>query len=115
MFIIPALLLALGLAGAFVLGYILARIDALCDLVQKDKTPDSAPANFFSKKPARQQEEEVSNRVARVAIDERKFVSDIKTDNIQKVTDIELGKKTQQQDNINQSVSRLAQLKGREG
>ena len=104
---------AAGLAG-IILGYFLARLDAIYTLLRdQSNSAPSQPQSFFAKQ--KREQAEVEEKVGKISIDERKFVSDIKTDNIKKVTEVELGKKTQQQDNINQSVSRLAQLKGREG
>jgi hypothetical protein len=106
-----------GVAAGFVgiiLGYFLARLDAIYTLLRgQSNSAPSQPQSFFAKQ--KRDQAEVEERMGKISIDERKFVADIKTDNIKKVTEVELGKKTQQQDNINQSVSRLAQLKGKEG
>lgn len=101
-----------GLIGV-VLGYVIARLDGIYSLLRHqpvNNTPE--PSSFFATKLDKKQTA-VEARVAQVSIDERKFVADIKTDNIQKVNELELGNKTTQQDTINQSVSKLAQLKGR--
>jgi len=104
---------AAGLAG-IILGYFLARLDAIYALLRdQPRAVQDQPQSFFAKQ--KREQAEVQEKVGKISIDERKFVADIKTDNIKKVTEVELGKKTQQQDNINQAVSRLAQLKGKEG
>lgn len=104
-----------ALAGLFgvVFGYMLARLDSIYSLLREQPVNNlPAPSSFFAKKHDKSRAE-VEERVAQVSIDERKFVTDIRTDTISKVNDVELGNKTTQQDTINQSVSKLAQLKGR--
>jgi histidinol-phosphate/aromatic aminotransferase/cobyric acid decarboxylase-like protein len=104
--------IAAGLSGV-VLGYVIARLDGIYSLLRQQPINNlPAPSSFFAKKHDKQRAA-AEERVAQVSIDERKFVTDIKTDNIQKVNELELGNKTTQQDTINQSVSKLAQLKGR--
>jgi hypothetical protein len=90
------------------LGYLLGRLDLFYR-----GAASSAPPSFFRQAARSRDNDDAVDRVARVSIDERKVVTDIKTDNIKKVTALELGSKTVQQDTINQSVSKLAQLKGR--
>lgn len=103
---------AAGLTGV-VLGYLIARLDSIYSLLRQQPANNlPEPSSFFATKLDKKQTA-VEARVAQVAIDERKFVADIKTDNISKVNELELGKKTTQQDTLNQSVSKLAQLKGR--
>lgn len=102
-----------GLAG-LVFGYVIARLDGIYSLLREQPVNNlPTPSSFFAKKRDKAQAA-VEAKVGQIAIDDRKFVTDIKTDNISKVTDVELGKKTTQQDTINQSVSKLAQLKGKE-
>jgi hypothetical protein len=97
-----------------VLGYFLARLDGIyARLMQEDRT---GPVDFFRKencKWPRPDPQQLKEKITAVSIDDSKFVTDIKTDNISKVNELELGKTTTQQDTINQSVSKLAQLKGR--
>lgn len=66
----------------------------------------NAPQGFFAKTGAPAQ-------LARAAIeiDERKVVSQINTDTLQNVTQIQLGKQVVASDDINASVNKLAQLK----
>mgnify|MGYP003350642188 CR=1 FL=1 len=98
----------------FIAGWCIATIAECYKLkMYRDSfLPVQQPSSFFATKLDKRQSA-VEDRVAQVSIDERKFVTDIKTDTIQKVTEIEMGKTTTQQDTINQSVSKLAQLKGR--
>lgn len=107
--------IAAGLGG-LVLGYFLARLDAIYTLLREQQSgltfEQRQPSSFFAKKHDKAQAE-VEAKVGQISIDTSKFVTEIKTDNIQKVNAVELGKKTTQQDTLNQSVSKLAQLKGR--
>lgn len=101
-----------GISGV-VLGYIIARLDGIYSLLrQQPQSSLPAPSSFFAKKHdiARA---EVQEKVGQIEIDASKYVTDIRTDNIKKITDTVLGKTTTQSDTINQSVSKLAQLKGR--
>lgn len=70
---------------------------------------NNAPQGFFAKTsgPARAQFS------PDIQIDERKVVSRIETETLQKVTDIQLGKQVVASDDINASVNKLAQLKGK--
>lgn len=107
--------IAAGLGG-IVLGYFLARLDAIYTMLREQQSgltlEQRQPSSFFAKKRDKAQAE-VEEKVGQISIDASKFVTDIKTDNISKVTDIVMGKTTTQQDTLNQSVSKLAQLKGR--
>lgn len=99
-------------AGLFI-GYLLALLVIVTlELSKASIHGKSTTSGFFAKK-LDKVHAEVEERVAQIAIDSSKFVTDIRTDNINKVTDIVLGTTTTQQDTINQSVSKLAQLKGR--
>lgn len=104
----------IGALAGVVLGYVIARLDGIYSLLRHQREADTLPqpSSFFAKKRDKLQAE-VEERVAQIAIDSSKFVTDIRTDNINKITDIVLGTTTTQQDTINQSVSKLAQLKGR--
>jgi hypothetical protein len=79
------------------------------------KTVTPAPQGFFAQNPVAKRAAEPVAAVPRpsVEIDERKIVSQIETDTMQKVTQIELGTKTAVADDINVSVNKLAQLKSR--
>jgi hypothetical protein len=107
---------AAGLVG-IILGYFLARLDAVYAMLRDNQAgltrEQRQPTSFFTKERRREQAD-VEEKVGQISIDASKFVTDIRTDNIQKVTDIVMGKTTTQQDTLNQSVSKLAQLKGKE-
>lgn len=97
-------------AAAFVLGYIVARLDGLNRALRWPPTADNvlpaAPGRARAAAP------DVADKVARVAIDTSKIVTGINTDMITKLNDAELGTKTTTSDTINDAVSRLASLKG---
>lgn len=107
---------AAGLAGVL-FGYFLARLDAIYTVLRENQSgltlEQRQPSSFFAKKYDKARAD-VQEKIGQIEIDTRKFVTEIKTDAIQKGSDKELCKKTTQQDTINQSVSKLAQLKGRE-
>ena len=96
--------------AALLLGYICGRLSCLTSTVK------AAPQGFFAQNPAnkkRRVEDTTTADNVKIDIDERKVVSQINTDTMQKVTQTELGTKTAVADDINASVSRLAQLKGK--
>jgi histidinol-phosphate/aromatic aminotransferase/cobyric acid decarboxylase-like protein len=104
--------IAAGFSGV-VLGYVIARLDGIYSLLRQQPVNNlPEPSSFFAKKHDKARAE-IEEKVGQISIDTSKFVTEIKTDNISKVNDVELGKKTTQQDTLNQSVSKLAQLKGR--
>jgi hypothetical protein len=93
----------------FVLGYLLGRIDALIDIF-RDSDKDNGlpkPKPFSFTKSA-----EPTARKS-VTIDERKYVAPISTDGLAKAETTTLGKTTTKEDDIQASVSKLAQLKGK--
>lgn len=96
--------------AAFALGYICGRLSHLTNSVKE------APQGFFAQntvaKP-RGTPATTATTAAKIDIDERKIVSQINTDTMQKVTHTELGTKTAVADDINASVNKLAQLKGK--
>lgn len=103
---------AAGLGG-IVMGYVIARLDGIYSLLRQQPVNNlPEPSSFFAKKRDKAQAE-VEEKVGQISIDASKFVTDIRTDNISKINNVELGKTTTQQDTLNQSVSKLAQLKGR--
>jgi hypothetical protein len=67
----------------------------------------NAPQGFFAKTSS----PERAHNATRIEIDERTVVSQIKTDTLQNVTQVQLGKQVVAQDDINASVNKLAQLK----
>jgi predicted Holliday junction resolvase-like endonuclease len=111
-----AIVVAVGVVG-IILGYLLARLDAVYTMLRDNQAgltrEQRQPTSFFTKERRREQAA-VEEKIGQISIDSSKFVTDIRTDNIKKLTDTILGKTTTQQDTINQSVSKLAQLKGRE-
>lgn len=107
---------ASGLAGV-ILGYLLARLDAIYTLLRAKQESgllleQRQPSSFFAKKHDRERAA-VQEKIGGISIDTSTFVTEIKTDTMQKVNDVAMGKTTTQSDTINQSVSKLAQLKGK--
>lgn len=97
-------------AAAFVVGYLLGRVELL--LLTLRNQPINTPQSFFAKTTGRQaQNGGGSHSAAPIAIDERKIVTDIKTDTLSKTQNIQLGKQVVAADDINASVNKLAQLK----
>lgn len=96
--------------AAFALGYLLGRVELLLDSVRGSNMPQNA--GFFAKtSTVRAQRDAVSAPTPVIEIDERKVVSQIETDTLQKVTDIQLGKQVVASDDINAAVSKLSSLK----
>jgi hypothetical protein len=97
----------------YVSGYIIGRLDLIYRTLRLF-TPAAAsankPADFFSKVTA---EDKAFHVKPKIDIDDSKFVAPIKTDNLAKTSDAALGKITTTEDDIEASVSRLAQLKGK--
>ena len=87
---------------AFVAGYVTGRLDSLLGLL---RGAQPGAVQGFSVKNS------TSQPRAAISIDERKVVSQIKTDTLQNVTQIQLGKQSVQADNLAASVNKLAQLK----
>lgn len=101
--------LALAVA-AFVAGYLTGRLDTLLGVLRGQT--NNTPQGFFAKTGS-QARGAAQAAAPDIAIDERKVVSQIKTDTFQKVTDIQLGKQVVATDDIGASVNKLAQLKGK--
>lgn len=99
----------IGIQTAFVLGYICGRLSHLTGSVKE------APQGFFAQHPVSKPRpvQAAQAPAIKIDIDERKIVSQINTDTMQKVTQTELGTKTAVADDINVSVNKLAQLKGK--
>jgi hypothetical protein len=97
----------------YVVGYTIGRLDliyrTLC-LFTSGTSGAGKPADFFSKVAA---EDNAFRVKPKIDIDDSKFVAPIKTDNLAKTSDATLGKITTTEDDIQASVSRLAQLKGK--
>jgi hypothetical protein len=94
--------LALAFAAGVLAGYLLGRVDNLINALRQPERPK----DFF------RQQAESAARTA-VQIDERKVVGKIDTNSLQNVSHAALGKSTVTNDDINSSVSKLAQLKGK--
>lgn len=97
--------LFLVLSG-FVAGYLVGRVDLIiCKLAQN---PASAGGFKFNRQP-----DSGSKVKTSVSIDESTFVTAISTDGFSKTSETTLGKVTEKPDDIQASVSKLAQLKGK--
>lgn len=107
--------LCLGVIG----GYCCARLDYVYVRLREwhegaSQIPQAT--GFFAQRMERasRQSSPAPQAVAeKIDIDTRTVVTEINTKDIQKVSEVELGTTTSKQDTINESVSRLAQLKGR--
>lgn len=111
-----------GVLGGFVLGYFIARMDFLYVVLKKIHgggggslimESRETPVSFFEKEKKAAKQAEVKEKLGKIDIDTRTVVTKIDTDTIQKGSDVELGRTTAQEDTINASVSKLAQLKGK--
>ena len=90
----------------FAAGYLVGRVDlVICKLAQG---PVSAGGFTFNRKT-----DNTGKVKTDVTIDESKFVTTINTDGFSKSSDTTLGKVTEKSDDIQASVSKLAQLKGK--
>lgn len=98
---------------AFALGYLTGRADSLYRAL-RDRYAPAPKVGFFAAGP-RPDPEAPPRHAPKISIDERKVVSDISTTGIEKSEQAaqQIGTKTVQSDNIDASVSKLAQLKGR--
>lgn len=104
---------------AFFAGYLVARLDSIYAALSRREIAGNGGALLAEMREPpvvaaikKQGQEEIDRKVAAVTIDSSKFVTPINTAEIQKVTAVELGTTTKQTDTLNQSVSKLAQLKG---
>ena len=100
-----------GAAIGLLVGYIVGRLDFLVFLTKCSDSPAAAtaattkPRSFFDQPEAKPK--------AALDIDTRKFVNPVKTDDLTRSADTSLGKTTVANDDIQASVSKLAQLKGK--
>ena len=103
-----------GAAIGLLVGYIVGRLDFLVFLTKCSPTaaPTSAPASVFVK-PRSFFDAPDDKPKPSFDIDTRKFVNPVKTDDLTKNADTSLGKTTVAHDDIQASVSKLAQLKGK--
>lgn len=111
-----------GVLGGFLLGYLFARLDFLYVVLRKiydygdggqALVAQTRPTSFFEKEKKEAKAAEVKQQLGKIDIDTRTVVTKIDTDSIQKGSEVELGRVTAQEDTINASVSKLAQLKGK--
>jgi hypothetical protein len=105
--LVQYVLLALG---AFFLGYLLGRVEALHERLHRLE----APARPELPKPRRWLTQAATPPTAPLsvpAIDTRKFVTEISTAGLQKTDDVALGETQTVQDDIDSAANRLAQLK----
>jgi len=110
-----AYLLALfALCVGYVIGYAVGRVDLLYRTAHAFAAHLSGivaekPTDFFKKVAA----EDKTKATAKIDINTSTFVAPIKTDSLTKANTAALGKTTTTDDDIQASVSRLAQLKGK--
>lgn len=109
-------------AGIFV-GYLCARLDYVYVRLREwhegaSQLPQAT--GFFAermdraaRKPAGEAKTHQEKVAQKIEIDTRTVVTEINTQGIEKGSEVELGTTIAQQDKINESVSRLAQLKGK--
>jgi len=98
------LIVFLGILGSFVAGYLVGRVDKIAGALQSNT---QQPASFLK---AAKTSAAIK---AAVNIDDTKYVTTIRTDGLAKMQDTAIGKTTTTQDDIQTSVSKLAQLKGK--
>lgn len=112
-----------GVLGGFVLGYLFARMDFFYVVLRKSydyggegrtlvtESRGQSPPSFFKKEKQTAKVAGTKEKLGKIDIDTRTVVTAINTAGIQKGSDVEMGTTTATQDTINESVSRLAQLK----
>jgi hypothetical protein len=97
----------------YVAGYVVGRLDLLYRTMRlfvaglSDVVADK-PKDFFKKAAA-----DDRPKATKIAINDSKFVAPVKTDSLTKSNETTIGKTTTTDDDIQTSVSRLAQLKGK--
>jgi len=98
----------------YIFGYIIGRLDLIYRTVRlftlhiSDIVSDK-PQDFFRKVAA----EDKPKPANKVEINDSKFVAPVRTDSLTKSNETAIGKTTMTDDDIQASVSRLAQLKGK--
>lgn len=109
-------LIALSAGCGVVVGYALARLDALCSVGIRTY---AVSADVDDTRPVRRRTAKISAEsdepAVKISIDDAKFVGEISTAGMAKTEHSakELGKTMQTNDDIGSSVSKLAQLKGK--
>ena len=96
---------------AFALGYVIGRVDLLVYL--REKPEQAGPVGFFQNNTPRALRENAENSAKVADIDSSKFVAPISTAGMERMDTAALGKMTTTEDDIQASVSKLAQLKSR--
>jgi hypothetical protein len=81
-----------------VVGYILGRINSIS-------------GNYVSQSKKSEKKHVITNSISDISIDDKKFVTDIKTDSFEKKYD-SLGDTKKSKDNIKNSVNKLKNMKG---
>jgi hypothetical protein len=113
---------AICVGFGYVAGYAVGRLDLIWWSFSNFQKVEPAQYSQFANREKREKREKPRDFVARAAedtarekieIDERKFVTAIKTADFVKNEKTTLGKTTESDDDIGASVSKLAQLKGK--
>lgn len=102
-----------GAAIGLLLGYIVGRLDFLVFLTKCSERSVAASQSSAITKPRSFFDQSEEKAKPALDIDTRKFVNPVKTDDLTKAADTSLGKTTVANDDIQASVSKLAQLKGK--
>lgn len=102
--------------GVFALGYIAGRLDTIAKILANKSI--SPQPGFFAKDDNKSRKNHNNQDSASASIqvgdiDTSIYVGAVATDNLIKTTGATLGTTSTTEDNINQSVSRLAQLKAK--
>jgi len=100
-------------AGAFLLGYLLGRVDSLHEKLRRleNGPAGSGPARPGAIEKPRRWLVKGSAEPQPITIDDRKFVTDVNTAGLEKPVTVALGEKQTVQDDIDSAANRLAQLK----
>lgn len=102
------------LLASFAVGYLIGRVDLIVDRLRTTSEPTYQPTfgnNVARKKSTKISEPHVASH--KIDIDNTTVVTNIDTAGMQRSGATELGKTTIAQDDIQSSVSKLAQLKGK--
>lgn len=105
-------LLAAWFFGVLI-GYAVARIDGIARYLYNTATPQlgTQQPSFFAKNKAAAPVAVM--KPAKIDIDTSKVVTEINTKGLERASAVELGTTKTKEDTINQSVSKLSQLKGK--
>lgn len=106
---------AVFIFAAFVVGYLVGRLDRILIAVSSSSSnvaaSTNAPQSFFSKKETGSGQNNPARQTA--TIDDRLYVPPIATNTLTKTNNAAIGKTSETEDNIAQSVSKLSQLKAK--